>query len=138
MVLILTLIIINTLLILPVKERGLKASLFNFAVTHIPYARNKLETDLKSTEAEFYQACCKNTEKRCPKLPAKGMKSAALQKRVLEWAERDEKLSGTGKVSGSRYCSDVDFENEVKEFTSKLKFVFIQFHYLLSCLRTYF
>lgn len=50
------------------------------------------------------------------------MKSSTLQKRMREWAERDEKLSGTGKVSGSRYCDDLAYEDEVKEFTSRLYF----------------
>lgn len=48
------------------------------------------------------------------------MKSSTLKKRIEEWVERDEKISGTGKISGSRYCDDMEYENEVKEFTSKL------------------
>lgn len=45
------------------------------------------------------------------------MKSSTLKKRIEEWVERDEKISGTGKISGSRYCDDMEYENEVKEFT---------------------
>ncbi|EAR96984.2 pyridoxal-dependent decarboxylase domain protein (macronuclear) [Tetrahymena thermophila SB210] len=99
------------------KERSFKAYIFYLLVTYLPFAKKKLEADLAKVETQFYEACCKNTEKRCPKLPAKGMKSSTLQKRIQEWVQRDEQISGTGKISGSRYCDDTEYENEIKNFT---------------------
>lgn len=97
------------------KERSLKSYIFYLIITHIPFARRKLESELAKTEAEFDAYVAKNTEKRCPKLQTHGMKPASLNKRVAEWLERDEKMSGTGKISGSRYCDDNEYENQVKE-----------------------
>lgn len=48
----------------------------------------------------------------------KGMKKSSLQKRLSEWVERDNKLSGSGKISGSRYSDDREFEKEVSDFAS--------------------
>lgn len=85
--------------------------MFYLIVTYLPFARKKLEQDLAKVEDQFYEACCKNTEKRCPKLPTKGMKVSTLENRIKEWVKRDEEISGTGKISGSRYCDDVEYED---------------------------
>ena len=51
------------------------------------------------------------TTKKCYILPIKGMKINTIKKRLEEWIERDDKLSGTGQISGSRYLDDTKFEN---------------------------
>ena len=103
------------------NRKSVKVFLFNFAVKNIPFAKRKLQNDMNRIEQETMESLDKNTDKKQSTLLKKGMKPSNLEKRKEEWIKRDELISGTGQVSGSRYCFDPEYESELKEFSSNKK-----------------
>ncbi|EAR88746.1 pyridoxal-dependent decarboxylase domain protein (macronuclear) [Tetrahymena thermophila SB210] len=116
--LIMTLKTIYSILNFIFKERevSLKAQIFKLIVTYVPFAKKELEKSKQKLEHELEHTIDKYTNEKCPVLNDKGMNQALLQKRFKDWIDRDDKLSGSGKISGSRYGDDRDFEKEVSEF----------------------
>lgn len=49
------------------------------------------------------------------------MKLEAIEERLEFWAAKDDKLSGTGQISGTRYCL-LEYEAKMKDFTKEFIF----------------
>ncbi|EGR31485.1 sphingosine-1-phosphate lyase, putative, partial [Ichthyophthirius multifiliis] len=105
--------------IIIVRQIPLKSHIIRFSIKHIPLVRNKFKESIKQIQDSYSKVLDAVTTNKCFKLPNRGIKLNQIKKRLVEWVERDEKLSGTGQISGSRYLDDIKFENQVKEFSSK-------------------
>jgi len=74
---------------------------------------------MKEIEDKVYSGFEENTTKKTFKLPTGGWKLSTINDRLKFWLDRDNKLSMNGKISGTRYIDNNDYETKMKEFSKE-------------------
>ena len=102
--------------------KPLKTNIFKFAVKWIPFGRRKLQEETDKIEAKFTEDMDKTTYKKQTSIPIGGMKLSTINERLEVWLQKDDKLANSGKISGSKYVDNRDYEKALKDFSKEFAF----------------
>lgn len=102
--------------------KPIKIWCFKMIVTKIPFARRKLQSQISKIEAQFSEDMDKSTYKKLPVLPLGGMKLSNIKDRLENWLKKDDSIVNSGKLSGSKYVDNKDYERFLKDFSKEFTF----------------
>ena len=89
------------------NKTPLKSKIFKWLIKNVWFVKNLYLKEIKKLEDTINKDLNKHVEKKCVQLYETGMTMEKIKDRLKKWAERDERLTTTGKVSGCRYA-DID------------------------------
>lgn len=96
--------------------RTAKTRCYRYVLRTIPSYRRKMDAESKKTEKDVFAELTKYDSNQTFKLPKNGFKLSTIQERLSLWLKRDETAINSGKVSGTKYLNDPDYEDHLKEF----------------------
>jgi len=102
--------------------KPLKIYVFKFIISKIPFGRRKFQEEISKIEKKFYEDMDKNTYKKQLTLPLGGLKLNTIKERLETWMKKDDSLSSSGKISGTKYVDNKEYEKFMKEFSKEFAF----------------
>lgn len=100
----------------------LKKWLFKFIITKIPFARERFKKEITKIERDFNEELDKSTYKKTAVLPIGGMKLSTIKERLDVWLKKDDSISNSGLLSGTKYVDKKDYEDFLKGFSKEFAF----------------
>ncbi|KRX02205.1 Pyridoxal phosphate-dependent transferase [Pseudocohnilembus persalinus] len=103
------------------KKRDIQSGIFQFLYNNIPFIRNKVDGKLAAAKEGFEKKMIEPFRNVTYQLPGNPLSNDKIRQKMNEFYVGDEKLSGQGKLSGTRYALS-KYESEMKEFVKDFIF----------------
>lgn len=108
--------LVNLVIFLDIGQRA-----FQLAVKYLPGINSYIQNKKGKIYHELQEGFEKVTTKKTLRLPDNEISEEKINSKLEEWLSRDQKIYGSGKISGGLYLGyDKKFEQNMKEFTSKI------------------
>lgn len=102
--------------------KPLKSRIFKFVISTIPFGKRKFQEEINKIERQFTEDMDKTTYKKQSSIPIGGMKLSTINERLENWLKKDDKVANSGKLSGSKYVDNRDYEKALKDFSKEFAF----------------